>query len=113
MTRRQISPPRAVVDAARVLGMQIRESRVRKRLTAAELATRSMVSPRTVSLIERGDPSVSIGNVLTVAINAGVPLFGAETPQELHMLRRIGEDKQALMPTRVMPVQHKESSRAF
>jgi hypothetical protein len=56
---------------------------------------------------------VSIGNVLTVAINAGVPLFGAETPQELHMLRRIGEDKQALMPTRVMPVQHKESSRAF
>lgn len=83
MTRRNLQPMRPVADALRVLGMQVRESRIRKNLTAAELAGRSMVSARTVSLIERGDPSVSIGNALTVAMYAGVPLFGADTPSQL------------------------------
>lgn len=113
MTRRNLQPMRPVADALRVLGMQVRESRIRKNLTAAELAGRSMVSARTVSLIERGDPSVSIGNALTVAMYAGVPLFGADTPSQLQMLRRVGEDKLALMPTRVVHPRSRESARDF
>lgn len=103
MTRRLISPPRPATDALIILGQQIREKRVERKLTAKELAERAMVSQRTVSSIERGDPAVSIGNVFAVAYFAGVPLFGADDAIELAALKRIGKDKLALMPTRVFP----------
>ena len=103
MTRRRLVPPSPVQEALRVFGHQIRLARADKKMTAADLATRAMVSARTVTAIERGDPAVSIGNAFTVALCAGVPLFGAESHNELAMLRRIAQDKLALMPTRVVP----------
>lgn len=103
MTRKSLSPPRAVTDAAVVLGQQVRIHRTRRRMPIRVLAQRAGVSPRTVSLVEHGDPSVSIGNVFSVAYQAGVPLFGAENASELTALRRVGKDMLALMPTRAVP----------
>lgn len=88
-------------DAAAVLGQQVRLARQERSMTATELAARAGVSARTVTAIEHGDAAVSVGNVLNVASAAGVPLFGAETPEELRRLRRTGADRLALIPTRV------------
>lgn len=101
MGRQRVGMTRAASDAARVLGQQIRMARQEQGLTMAALADRALVSERTVSTIERGGATPSVGNVFKVAIAAGVPLFGAETRMELQQLRRIGQDKLALIPTRV------------
>lgn len=90
-------------DAVIILGQQVRLARHDRRMTAAELGARSGVSARTVYAIERGSASVSIGNVVNVAVTAGVPLFGAEDATELARLRRFGREKLALIPTRVYP----------
>lgn len=77
MVRKAIAMRPEARDAATVLGALVRARRRDLSMTAEELAARSAVSPRTVSLIERGDPNVSIGNVLNVAATIGVPLFGS------------------------------------
>jgi transcriptional regulator with XRE-family HTH domain len=88
-------------DALTVLGQQVRFARQDQRLTAADLAARAGVSERTVYAIERATGTVSSGNLFNVATAAGVPLFGAETEQELMSLRRVGRDRLALLPARV------------
>jgi transcriptional regulator with XRE-family HTH domain len=100
-------------DAACVLGQQIRLARHAKNWTAAELAARAAVSRATVSAIEQGSPNPSIGNVLNVAAMAGVPLFGAEDRAQLAMLRRIGQEKIALLPTRVDHPHERDDDGAF
>jgi hypothetical protein len=68
-----------------------------------------MVSARTVTAVEAGSPSVSLGNALNVAAVAGVPLFGATNPAELARARFTGDQLLALLPARVFPP--KEPSR--
>lgn len=76
MGRRAIAMRPEARDAASTLGALVRARRRDLSMTADDLAARACVSPRTVSLIERGDPNVSVGNVLNVAATVGVPLFG-------------------------------------
>lgn len=101
MGRERIGLSATAKDAVVVLGHQIRMARQERALTVAELAARAGVSERTISQIERGSNAVSIGNVFNAAVSVGLPLFGAETAPELLQLRRIGEERLALMPTRV------------
>lgn len=101
MARIRVSPRRGAADAAVILGIQIKTARAARKWTAAELAERISVDRRTVAAIEAGDPGVSIGNVFNAADILGVPLFGAEDGVELARLRRAGQDRLALLPTRV------------
>ena len=101
MARIRVSPRRGAADAAAVLGQQIKAARFARKWTGAELATRIGVDRRTVAAIEAGDTAVSIGNAFNAADILGVPLFGAEDRAELSRLRRQGQDRLALLPTRV------------
>ena len=92
--------PPASRDAAALMGQQVRLARHTRNLTAAELAARAGVSPQTIRAIEQGSPNPSFGNVLNVAVAAGVPLFGTDDPVELVRLRRTGETQLSLLPTR-------------
>lgn len=100
MSKRIVAPTRAAGDALAVLGAQIRLARHEKNWTAAELGKRIGVGPRTVTAIERGAPGVAIGTVLSAASVLGVPLFGATVDDELARLRRRGEERIALIPSR-------------
>ncbi|WP_246551652.1 helix-turn-helix domain-containing protein [Miltoncostaea oceani] len=64
-----------VYDATGLLGAQVREGRLKRRWTAAELAERAGMSKATLLKIEHGDPSVSLGLALHAAALVGVPLF--------------------------------------
>lgn len=112
MARASVIATRAADDALRVLGAQIRFARHEKNWTAAELAARIGVSPRTITSIESGNPRASIGNVFNAAITVGVNLFSAEA-NELARLRRRGEQTLALIPSRVYHPRTKESPGDF
>lgn len=101
MARRQVYVHPAAQDAARVLGQQVRLARQERRMTAAELATRVGVSARTILAVEAGAPGTAIGTVLTAAVFLGVPLFGVEDRTELTRMRLRGEERLALLPSRV------------
>jgi transcriptional regulator with XRE-family HTH domain len=87
-------------DAAVVLGAQIARARRSRGWTAEELGERIGVSSRTVSKLEHGSPTVTLGTAFEAATVLGVPLFGAEGP-ELAILARRGRDTLALLPSRV------------
>jgi transcriptional regulator with XRE-family HTH domain len=73
-------------DAAQTIGAMVRQRRFALSMTVEELAARAGVSPRTVSQVEKGDGSVSIGNVFNVAAVIGVPLFGADDAATLALV---------------------------
>jgi len=63
------------LDALQMLGLLIREGRLAKALTTADLAGRAGISRALLQRIERGDPGCSIGAVFEVAAICGVQLF--------------------------------------
>lgn len=91
----------AAADAARILGQQIRLGRHSQNMTAARLAELVDVSPRVITLIERGDPGVSVGSVLSAAAHAGVALFDITDPRTLARLRHQGQQALTLVPSNV------------
>ena len=99
MPKREIAPTRAAADALAVIGAQIRLARHEKNWTAADLGARVRASARTITAIEKGSPGVAVGTVLSAASVVGVPLFGA-SDDELARLRRRGEERVALIPSR-------------
>ncbi|MCV7174554.1 MULTISPECIES: helix-turn-helix domain-containing protein [Mycolicibacterium] len=99
MVKRVIAPTRAAMDALVVLGTQIRAARHDRKWTAADLGMRIGADPRTITAIERGAAGVSIGTVFSAASVVGVRLFGADD-DELARLRRRGEERVALLPSR-------------
>lgn len=99
MAKRVIAPTRAATDALVVLGTQLRVARHERNWTAADLGMRIGAGPRTITAIECGAPGVSIGTVFSAASVLGVPLFGADD-DELARLRRRGEERVALLPSR-------------
>lgn len=100
-------------DAARILGQQIRLARHANRMTAARLAELANVSPRVITLIERGDPAVSFGNVLNAATHAGVPLFDITDPKTLARTRQQGEQALTLIPSNVRNRKERELDGDF
>ena len=87
-------------DALSLLGQLIREGRIARQMTAAELCQRAGISRPLLYRIERGDPHCAIGAVFEVATIAGVPLFETE-PSRLAERRAAHREKLALLPKAV------------
>ncbi len=86
--------------ALELLGQLVREARLAKALTAADLAARAGISRALLARIERGDPGCSIGAVFEVATICGVPLFDQEQRQLTTQLA-MDREKMALLPKAV------------
>jgi DNA-binding XRE family transcriptional regulator len=58
--------PRKLEQKMQIVGEQIKQARLRRNLSVAQVAERATCSPLTVSRIEKGAPTVSIGIYLRV-----------------------------------------------
>lgn len=88
------------LSALELLGQLVREARMGKGLTAADLAARAGISRALLARIEQGDPGCSIGVVFEVATICGVPLFDQE-PRQLTTHLAMHREKMALLPKAV------------
>lgn len=57
--------PLPVEDILVRTGAELRLARVRRKISIRNMAERMMVSPRTVARLEAGDPSISLGILLS------------------------------------------------
>lgn len=112
MPKRRILPLPTARDALTVLGSLIRQRRVERGWTRAELARRLGLSVPTVTSIERGEPQVAIGSVFNAAELVGVELFGVEG-EELARLRSQRQQVLALLPERVVMAREDEPDDDF
>lgn len=103
MGRRTISMRPEAGHAVKMLGYLVHQVRVGHRWTLEDLAARAGVSARTVSQIEAGAASVSIGNALNVAAVCNIPLFGAQDVEVGRLMLRTLELKSSLLPQSVRP----------
>ncbi len=97
-------------DAVRLLGAQVAAGR--RRWTAARVAEQANISLPTLRKIEQGVPSVAIGTVLEVAVLVGVPLFGVDADHLSELSDRV-EDRLALLPARIVPVDDEDLDDDF
>ena len=98
--KRQRTYSRYTIEAATLLGEQIKLGRKQKRWTENELAERVGISRATLQKIEKGDMSCAIGLVFEVATLVNIPLF----EQDIYPLFKQVEhmrDKVALLPQRI------------
>ena len=100
------------VDAARLLGAQVRLARRERRWSQKELATRVGITPRTVYKIEHGDMSVGLGAAFEAAALLGVPLFHADRSRITADLDRV-DARAALLPRPVGSLQDSEPKDDF
>lgn len=89
-------------DAALFMGANVRQARLNRRWTAAQVGAHAGCSPYTVFKIESGAPSVAFGNVLNVCAALGIELFVPDRA-ELSRLASAQTRIVRLMPARVMP----------
>lgn len=108
MGRQRIGLHPVARDVLRGLGNEVRIARTTKAWTAAQLAEAAGVSLSTISKIEKGEPAVSVGNVMNVAAIAGVRLFSYDDPADLALRRRRGEEIVGLLPSRVRSARVKD-----
>lgn len=73
-SQKACTPPESSL-ALVALGAHLRTCRVAKRMTHEEVAQAAGFSRQTLSRIERGDPSVSIGQVTRYALLVGAAPF--------------------------------------
>jgi transcriptional regulator with XRE-family HTH domain len=88
------------VEAARLLGAQIRLARGERRWSQQDLADRAGIAPDTLSKVERGDLSVGLGTAFETAALVGVPLFHEDRSRLSIDLDRV-QARSALLPERV------------
>lgn len=89
-------------DAARLLGLMIRNARIERGWTIEELAERAGVSRGLVYRAEEGDMGCGIGSVFELATIVGVPLFSADqSTVGLHIAN--AEKTLSLLPRAVRP----------
>lgn len=69
---KQMPLPIPVKKGLRTLGHDIRMARIRRRITMALMAKRASISRTTLTKIEKGDPSVSLGAYATVLFILGL-----------------------------------------
>ena len=88
------------LEAARLLGANVRLGRQQRHWTVAELAERVGVSEATMLKVEHGAPGVRLGIAFEAAALVGVPLFDEERSRRALEAARV-EDRLALLPQRV------------
>lgn len=101
MAKRTVSLRPQVSDALKLWGQLIRQGRIDRHWTIADLAARANVSDRTVAAAETGSSGTSVGTMLDLADLVGVPIFGIEDRAELAIRRQQGEELLALLPSRI------------
>lgn len=102
LKRPQSSPalPLPVLRALRKLGQDIRDARRRRRIPVAILAERASISRMTLNRIEKGDPSVSVGNFATTLFALGLVDRVADLADATH--DRIGRElEEEHLPQRI------------
>ncbi len=99
MKRTRTYSPYAV-EAAQLLGAQVRLARRERRWSVQELADRAGITPFTLSKVERGDLTVGLGVAFEAAALVGVPLFH-EDRSRLRIDTERTRDRLALLPQRV------------
>ncbi len=82
-----IHPVRRIL---RALGRDMRNARIRRRIPMALLAERASISRGTLTKIEQGDPSVLMGNYVTVLYVLGLA-------SELEHLASLERDKVGML----------------
>jgi DNA-binding XRE family transcriptional regulator len=88
------------VDALMLLGQLIKEARIRKSMTAAELSERIGISRSLLLRIEKGDPGCSIGVFFEAATISGVPLFDQDE-RGIKKTLSMHQEKMNLLPKSV------------
>lgn len=88
------------IEAAFLLGQQIKLARKERRWSESELAQRAGISRGTLQKIEKGDLSCAVGLVFELAALVGLALFGDDQVSVPVQLDRV-KDKIALLPQRV------------
>ena len=76
--------PRKLEQKMQIVGEQIKLARLRRNLSVAQIAERATCSPLTVSRIEKGSPTVSIGIYLRV-------LYTLQLEGDILLLAKDGE----------------------
>ncbi len=71
-TQLDLMVPIPVRRAVRKLGQDIRDARLRRRISTAVMAERASISRTTLNKIEKGDPGVSLGNYANVLFVLGM-----------------------------------------
>lgn len=87
-------------EAAELFGVAIRNARVERKLTVADVAERAGISRGLVQRIEKGEMSCSIGAAFEVAAIVGLRLFDAD-PTTLTRHLSMERDKLTLLPQSV------------
>ena len=66
-----VSSPKSRLALAQ-LGRDVRAARIRRRITAADLAARAGTSPNTIGRLEKGDGGVGIGTLADILVVLGL-----------------------------------------
>ncbi|MFW1799724.1 helix-turn-helix domain-containing protein [Acinetobacter nematophilus] len=61
-----------ITELLQQVGQNIKIARMRRNMTIQELANRVHVDERTISRLEKGDPSINFKNLVTVLITFGL-----------------------------------------
>jgi DNA-binding XRE family transcriptional regulator len=88
------------LEAAALLGKQLKLARKQRRWTESDLAERAGISRATVQKIEKGDMSCKLGLAFEVAALVGVELFSVDLDSLSRDSERL-DDKLALLPKKV------------
>jgi transcriptional regulator with XRE-family HTH domain len=88
--------------AALLLGQLIRQGRIARGMTTADLAARAGISRGLVQRIDKGDMGCTIGAVFEAATIVGVPLFDNDQHGLAGLVER-QRDWLALLPKAVHP----------
>lgn len=88
------------LEAAGLLGNQVRLARRERRWTVAALAERVGVSPVTIRKVEHGDPTVALGTAFEAASLVGVSLFDPDPRRRALEIQQV-ISRLALLPASV------------
>jgi len=92
------------IEAAGLLGAQIKLGRKQRKWSESELADRAGISRATLQKIEKGEMTCAIGLIFEVATLVRVPLFNVDKSLVTMQMERVN-DKIALLPKAI----HKSS----
>ena len=99
--------PIPVKKALRKLGQDIRKARLRRRITMELMARRASISRTTLTKVEKGDPSVSLGIYASVIFVLGlVSNLAGLLDANKDELGRFLEDEKLPKRIRLPPVTH-------
>jgi transcriptional regulator with XRE-family HTH domain len=89
-------------SATKLLGLLIREQRIKKKMTTTDLSIRSGISRSLLQRIENGDTSCSIGAFFEAATIVGVSLFNLDEKSISQAIHH-QQERLTLLPSKIRP----------